>query len=259
MHWKACETKLIPRNPAWTDATRYCNVSSKESATKTFANPCQRCIHMRTIWKTHRLWKKSDLPHRIPAHTWCIQREGPVSTKQSEPSTIAATATKTGSSTSRDACSSKQFGTFAEPSPCSGTGTTSAQRPCFACQQYGHFARYCPNRDGAKVFRQANHQVNQATQPAAPAGMPQPSWSKAVATTVTSTTAELVAFRVNCTQTGHNTSECTAFRSQKSKFMLHGHTTLKLLVLRRIQPRIRTRIPIESSQFLRGRKGYSRQ
>ena len=24
-------------------------------------------------------------------------------------------------------------------------------RPCFACQQYGHFARECPNRDQAKV------------------------------------------------------------------------------------------------------------
>ena len=35
----------------------------KESATRIFANLCLLCMHMRTIWKTQRLSKKSDLPH----------------------------------------------------------------------------------------------------------------------------------------------------------------------------------------------------
>ena len=67
-------------------------------------------------------------------------------------------------------------------------------------------SRDCPNWDGAKAYRQANQQVNQVTQSAAPAGMPQHSWSMAAATTVTLSTAELVAFCVNCAQTGHNMS-----------------------------------------------------
>ena len=29
-------------------------------------------------------------------------------------------------------------------------------RPCFACQQFGHFARGCPNRDNTKVYKPVN-------------------------------------------------------------------------------------------------------
>ena len=83
-------------------------------------------------------------------------------------------------------------------------------RPCFACQQFGHFARECPNRDNAKVYKPANQQVNQVNQQAAPLPFPRHSSSQVVPTnTVVSTSAELVAFCVNCAQTGHSMSSCS--------------------------------------------------
>ena len=60
-------------------------------------------------------------------------------------------------------------------------------RPCFACLQYGHFARDFSNRDGAKVYGQANQQVNQLIKAAQPADMPGHICSEAAVTTVTST------------------------------------------------------------------------
>ena len=80
-------------------------------------------------------------------------------------------------------------------------------RPCFACQQFGHFARECPNRDNAKVYKPANQQVNQITEPAQPNDMPRHTWSKVTTTPVTST-SELVVFCVNCAQTGHSFAAC---------------------------------------------------
>ena len=63
MHWKACAIKLTQRNPVWTGVMKYSNASSRASATRTFANLCQQCMHTRTISKTHQPWKRSDLPH----------------------------------------------------------------------------------------------------------------------------------------------------------------------------------------------------
>ena len=69
------------------------------------------------------------------------------------------------------------------------------------------FARDCPNRDNAKVYKPANQQVNQITELAQPNDMPRHTWSKVTTTPVTST-SELVAFCVNCAQTGHSFATC---------------------------------------------------